>query len=76
MERPSSEVTEYYLYYVPQIAYLIMPIALLLATVFTTGGMARHLEIVAIRSLASIFLGLFAIDFFRTNGLWFRLLVK
>jgi lipopolysaccharide export system permease protein len=48
--RPPAERTEYYLNYLPYIAYLVSPIALLLAAVFSVGNLARHFEIVALRA--------------------------
>jgi len=41
----------YYLYYVPYIVVLTLPVATLLATVFSVGSFARHNEIVAMKSL-------------------------
>jgi lipopolysaccharide export system permease protein len=48
--RPPAERTEYYLNYLPYIAYLVSPIALLLAAVFSVGNLARHFELVALRA--------------------------
>lgn len=50
LARPAQDVYTYYLNYVPHILYLIFPVALLLASVFSVGNMARHLELVALRS--------------------------
>lgn len=50
LTRPPSERTTYYLNYLPYIAFLICPIALLLAAVFSVGNLAKHLELVALRS--------------------------
>jgi lipopolysaccharide export system permease protein len=50
LTRPPEERTIYYLNYLPYIAYLICPIALLLAAVFSVGNLAKHLELVALRS--------------------------
>ena len=50
LTRPPAERTTYYLNYLPYIAYLICPIALLLAAVFSVGNLAKHLELVALRS--------------------------
>src|SRR5690606_11615920 len=40
LTRPQTERVEYYLNYLPYIAYLVCPIALLLAAVSSVGGMA------------------------------------
>jgi lipopolysaccharide export system permease protein len=48
--RPPSERTDYYLNYLPYIAYLVCPIALLLASVFSVGNLAKHFELVALRA--------------------------
>lgn len=48
--RLPEERTEYYLNYLPYIAYLVCPIALLLAAVFSIGNLARHFELVALRA--------------------------
>lgn len=50
IDRPPEERTAYYLNYLPYIAYLVCPIALLLAAVFSVGNLARHFEIVAMRA--------------------------
>lgn len=50
LARPASDIRTYYLNYIPHILYLIFPISLLLAAVFSVGNMARHLELVALRS--------------------------
>jgi lipopolysaccharide export system permease protein len=50
LTRPPAERTIYYLNYLPYIAFLICPIALLLAAVFSVGNLAKHLELVALRS--------------------------
>lgn len=47
--RDPKEVIQYYLNYAPQIIYLVMPVNLLLATIGTVGGMARHLEITSMK---------------------------
>jgi lipopolysaccharide export system permease protein len=39
-----------YLYYIPQFVFWALPIAGLIATVFTIGGMTRHQEIVAAKA--------------------------
>jgi lipopolysaccharide export system permease protein len=48
--RLPEERTAYYLNYLPYIAYLVCPIALLLAAVFSIGNLARHFELVALRA--------------------------
>jgi lipopolysaccharide export system permease protein len=48
--RLPEERTAYYLNYLPYIAYLVSPIALLLAAVFSIGNLARHFELVALRA--------------------------
>jgi lipopolysaccharide export system permease protein len=50
LARPPKEVLGYYLDYLPHILYLITPISILLASVFSIGNMARHLELVALRA--------------------------
>src|SRR5690606_33009291 len=44
--RPPGERATYYLNYLPYIAFLVCPIALLLAAVFSVGNLARHFEVV------------------------------
>jgi lipopolysaccharide export system permease protein len=51
LERTSAERTTYYLNYLPYIAYLVCPISLLLAAVFSVGNLARHFELVALRAV-------------------------
>jgi lipopolysaccharide export system permease protein len=50
LARAPKDVAEYYLEYLPHILYLVLPISMLLASVFSVGNMARHLEIVALRA--------------------------
>lgn len=50
LARPPKEVYRYYVDYMPHILYLVLPVALLLASVFSVGNMARHLELVALRA--------------------------
>jgi lipopolysaccharide export system permease protein len=50
LTRPKEEAFQYYLNYIPYMIYLILPAALLLASVFSVGIMSRHLEIVAMKS--------------------------
>lgn len=51
LTRTPAERTSYYLNYLPYIAYLVCPISLLLAAVFSVGNLARHFELVALRSV-------------------------
>lgn len=48
---PNKVILLYYLYYVPYITVLTMPVATLLASVFSVGIFARHNELVAMKSL-------------------------
>ncbi len=48
---PWKIVLLYYLYYIPYIIVLTLPIATLLATIFSVGNFARHNEMVAMKSL-------------------------
>ena len=50
LSRPSADRYRYYLNYLPYIAYLVCPIAVLLASVFSVGKLAKQLELVALRS--------------------------
>src|SRR5690606_7702258 len=50
LARPVEDVYRYYYDFLPHILYLILPIAVLLAAVFSVGNMSRHLEIVALRA--------------------------
>ena len=49
LARPAEDLYTYYLNFLPHILYLTFPFALLLASVFSVGNMARHLELVALR---------------------------
>jgi lipopolysaccharide export system permease protein len=51
LTRTPAERTTYYLNYLPYIAYLVCPISLLLAAVFSVGNLARHFELVALRAV-------------------------
>lgn len=44
---PTVEILRYYLLYVPYIIYLVYPVAVLLATMFTIGGLTSTNELVA-----------------------------
>lgn len=45
-----SAIIKYYLYYLPFIVVLILPVAMLLASLFSVGLLARHRELVALKS--------------------------
>ncbi len=45
---PASVVIEYYYLYIPYIVYLILPVATLLATLFTIGRMTMSNELIAV----------------------------
>jgi len=67
-EVPKIIILKFYLYSLPYIVLLILPIAGLLASLFSVGQMARHNEIVAIKSsgipLSRILLPIFIIAIF------------
>jgi len=48
-EIPTTSLILYYELYIPQIIYLVMPIAILLSLVMVLGGMARHGELDAVK---------------------------
>jgi lipopolysaccharide export system permease protein len=48
---PKLVILEYYVVYIPYIWILAMPIATLLASLFSLGEMARHNELIAIKSV-------------------------
>ena len=48
---PSKITILYYVYYIPYIMVLGMPVATLLATIFSIGGLARQNEIAAMKAL-------------------------
>ncbi len=48
---PREIIVSYYLYYIPYVIILSLPIAMLLATFFSVGNFARHNEMVAMKSL-------------------------
>jgi lipopolysaccharide export system permease protein len=50
MEVPVKDLTLFYLYQVPYLIVLVFPVALLIACFFSIGGMARHSEIVAMKT--------------------------
>ena len=51
LTRTPAERTSYYLNYLPYIAYLVCPLSLLLAAVFSVGNLAKHFELVALRAV-------------------------
>jgi len=63
-----SIVFFYYIYYIPYIINLTLPISMLLSCLFTLGSMSQHNEIVAQKSagisLYRIFTPLFVLAFF------------
>ncbi|NOZ57390.1 MAG: LPS export ABC transporter permease LptG [Calditrichaeota bacterium] len=67
---PRHVVAAYYLYYLPYIMTLILPVAMLLASLFSIGQMARFNELIAIRSsgvsiyriLAPVFIAAFFVS--------------
>lgn len=48
---PKNIIVQYYLYYIPYIVVLSMPVGTLLSTVFTIGTMARDNELIAMKAL-------------------------
>jgi len=50
LTRTPADRYQYYLNYLPYIAYLVCPMAILLSAVFSVGNLARHLELVALRA--------------------------
>jgi lipopolysaccharide export system permease protein len=67
-EATTSIVALYYLYYIPHIISLTLPINMLLATLFSVGNMTKHNEVVAQKSagvsLYRIFTPIFICAFF------------
>lgn len=49
MNRDTEDAVEYYVNYIPNILYLVMPIILMLTVTGVVGGMARHLELAAMK---------------------------
>jgi lipopolysaccharide export system permease protein len=47
---PFQIVFEYYVYFLPNIIYLVLPVAVLLAALFTVGGLSRSHEITAMKA--------------------------
>jgi lipopolysaccharide export system permease protein len=68
------DIGRYYLYYTPYVLTIICPVALLLSTMFTLGLMAKHSELVALRSAGvSLFrtsLPLLAVGILCAGGMW------
>jgi lipopolysaccharide export system permease protein len=50
LTRPPEDKYVYYLNFLPHIAYLVCPIAVLLGAVFSVGGFAKNLELVALKA--------------------------
>ena len=48
--RPKQEIWSYYLNTIPYIIYLILPICIIIASIFSIGKMSSHLEITAMRT--------------------------
>ncbi len=48
--RPGKEILSYYLNFIPHILYLITPISIIIASVFSLGRLSAGLEITAMRS--------------------------
>ncbi len=69
------QVGMYYIYYIPYIINLTLPVAMLLACLFSLGSMSQHNEIVAQKSsgisLYRIFLPLFILAFIISIGAGF-----
>jgi len=70
---PYYKVIEYYVYYLPYIIVLSLPVAVLLASLFSVGQMTRNNEIVAMKSagisLLRILLPLFTFGFILSLGI-------
>ena len=72
IKRPNSEIMKYYVNYIPHIAWLVMPISVLLTVMTVVGGVARHLELSAmktaghsvIKTLYPIFISLLLVTIF------------
>jgi lipopolysaccharide export system permease protein len=50
LSRPPEDKYIYYLNFLPHITYLVSPIAVLLASVFSVGNFAKYLELAALKS--------------------------
>ncbi|MFQ6112519.1 MAG: LPS export ABC transporter permease LptG [bacterium] len=48
---PYLIITKYYLFYIPYLFVLVLPVAMLLASLFGIGQMARYNELIAIKSV-------------------------
>jgi lipopolysaccharide export system permease protein len=48
---PYLIITKYYLFFVPYLVILVLPVAMLLASLFGVGQMARYNELIAIKSV-------------------------
>jgi len=64
---PKSVIIEYYLYYIPFIIVLILPVGMLLSSLFSIGNLARYSELIAMKasglSLQRILLPILGIGF-------------
>jgi len=49
-EVPLAVIIKYYIFYIPYLIILVLPIAMLLASLFSLSQMANHNELTAIRS--------------------------
>jgi lipopolysaccharide export system permease protein len=47
---PAEQIVRYYVYYTPQILVTILPVILLLTTVFSLGGLVRRMEVTAMKA--------------------------
>lgn len=64
---PKSVIIKYYIYYIPFIIVLILPVGILLASLFSIGNLARYSELIAMKasglSLQRILFPIFSIAF-------------
>lgn len=49
-QTPAGEIVRYYVFYTPQILVTILPVILLLTTVFSLGGLVRRMEVTAMKA--------------------------
>src|SRR6185503_11195175 len=47
---PRADIAMSYLYYLPESMFLVLPAAVLFATVFSIGGFTRHAEVTAAKA--------------------------
>lgn len=75
LARDTQDAINYYLNYLPNIIYLISPVAIMLTTMAVLGGMSKHLELTAMissgRSISLILLPLFVVGLILTGGGWY-----